>query len=446
MTERKLHLLYRPDTFTKVLGQDGTVKILSKALKNGTVPKEIIFHGGWGSGKTTTARILARALLCENRAPDDPNPCNECASCQSFFRGTHAGYIEVDGANMTKVDDFRKIIESTEYHVAGSNARVYVIDECHMMSRSAQNVALKTLEEGREGVYFFFCTTEYHKILDTIRSRCMDFRIRPIPSALISERVMEICKIEGIPYEQKAVELLVDSNHGHFREVLVFAGKVKDIGGVTLEVLSEELDLGLVETYFEILKSLKENDLDTMMQLIHGSLRRTTAQSVYNGLIESCVDVYKHSLGLPMGQAVHDIDLVSRVATLYGQQALKVSKALSDMGSRQVDPNYLVSTLLFIHSKVTSQPTAAPVPQQSHIVHTPAAPPTQKTLQSRPMRQVSVETPRTEKTRHTLTPFDDRARKKPEKKNRTVKPRVTLDESTPISESDFQTLLQGGLR
>ena len=277
MTERKLDKKYRPKIFSHVLGQAGTVKVLQSTLKD--VENEVtptIFYGSYGSGKTTLGRIYARAILCPNR-DENFSPCNVCDYCIAFLNDSHMGYLEIDGANLTKVDDFRAVLESTEYTVAGSAYRVYLIDECHMMSKSAQNLFLKPLEEGIKGVFWIFCTTEYEKIIPTIQSRCVNFAIRPIDTSDIVDRMVEVCTSEDIPFELEALKALVASKKGHVRDILVFIGQVRNLGGIVESVVYDYLDIGVNDSYFKIL-TLLQTDLEKSMNLLTSALRRVSAQ------------------------------------------------------------------------------------------------------------------------------------------------------------------------
>ena len=182
-----LYRKYRPQTFDEVIGQAHVTTTLSREVADGRVAHAYLFTGPRGTGKTTTARILAKALNCENRNTDG-SPCNECLSCLSITDGNSLDVMELDAASHNSVDDIRDIkVSVTTVASAATSKRVFVLDEAHMLSKAAGNALLKTLEEPPSHVHFVLATTEPYKLLDTIRSRTQRFDFHPIGSeALIS--------------------------------------------------------------------------------------------------------------------------------------------------------------------------------------------------------------------------------------------------------------------
>lgn len=338
---------YRPQVFTDVLGQDGTVKVLAKTL--GQVESEgidpSIFFGPFGSGKTTLARIYARSVLCEHRQPDG-SPCNSCESCIMFLEDRHPAYTEIDGANITKVEEFRKILDSTSYQVSGYKNRVFLIDECHMMSKASQNLFLKPLENGVPGVFWMFCTTDYYKILDTIRSRCVDYGIRTIPPEGMTQRVMKICETEGIPYDPEAVATIV-SVKVHFRDVLKFVTQIRNIGGATSMVVADYLNIGVNDYYLSVLIDLRENP-SKAMDTLELALERVSPTEVYNGIAQASMDAYKAAKGIRCSMVVRDPSLRTKVYEVYGNAITQVTSYLLESGNRRIDKGYLVSSLLLM--------------------------------------------------------------------------------------------------
>jgi DNA polymerase-3 subunit gamma/tau len=165
---------YRPLTFADVLGQEGTVQLLKARLKNGTaLDTSYIFSGGSGQGKTTLARIYARAMLCENLDKNNPEPCNQCESCRSILNDSSVAFSEQDAASQGGIDQIRRIVDSLPFSVMGASKRIYLFDECHRMSKDAQDVLLKPLEERK--MIGMFCTTEPEKVRGAIRSRCEEY-------------------------------------------------------------------------------------------------------------------------------------------------------------------------------------------------------------------------------------------------------------------------------
>lgn len=440
--ERKLDKKYRPKVFADVLGQDGTIKVLRNTLKDiGHEVMPSIFYGPFGSGKTTQARIYARAVLCTNR-DENQEPCNVCESCKMFFNNTHPGYLEVDGANLNKVEDFRRILESTEYLVAGSEYRVFLIDECHMMSKASQNLFLNPLEEGIPGVFFFFCTTEYEKIIPTIQSRCVDFAIRPIPFEGIAQRAIEICKTEDIPYEQSAVDMLVAAKKGHFRDVLVFIGQVRGLGGVTSENVLEYLDIGVNDSYFEILLHLK-TDISKSISVLKEVLTRVTPQVAYNGIISAAMDVFKTKHKIRCTLIVRNQSIVQEVYEVYGSAVSEIGKYLIQHSRRRVDHNTLTTTLLLMREQLLS---GGPIVQEAPAVVQPLNLPERVTTTPAPITPAPTPAAKPKVSKHRpLTTLDDIGRKKPRKEpNKVIVPVTAKAEDKILTEKELGILIQRG--
>ena len=191
-----LYRKYRPSVFSDVYGQDHITSILQHEAKNGTVSHAYLFSGSRGTGKTTCAKILAKSVNCLNLK--DGNPCGECENCRAIDEGTTTDVLEMDAATNTGVDYIRDLRDNVLYTPSILKKRVYIIDEAHMLSDSAFNALLKTIEEPPEHVLFIFATTEQHKIPATIISRCQRFEFRRISVASLVKRLMYIAKAEGI--------------------------------------------------------------------------------------------------------------------------------------------------------------------------------------------------------------------------------------------------------
>lgn len=230
---------YRPATFSELAGQDATATALANAIKLGREPHAVIFSGVRGIGKTTSARLYAKALNCD--AGPTPEPCNQCESCHAIAQGNHEDVMEIDGASNTGVDDVRALRETVSYVPQRSRFKVYIIDEVHMLSQSAFNALLKTLEEPPSHVVFIFATTELHKIPQTIMSRCQLFHLQRINLQTIRERIIKILNAEAIPYEDKAVVAIAREGHGSMRDALTLLDHVIAFGAgrVTVEALSK---------------------------------------------------------------------------------------------------------------------------------------------------------------------------------------------------------------
>lgn len=442
---------YRPQTFGDVIGQDGTVKVLRKNLARlGTEDFDpSIFFGPWGSGKTTLARIYARSILCPNRMPDG-SPCNECESCKNFLADNHPGYTEIDGANITKVEEFRKILESTNYEVAGSKYRVFLIDECHMMSKASQNLFLKPLEDGIPGVFWFFCTTDYHKIIDTIRSRCVDYGVRSSSHEAITKRVVQICELEGIPFEPEAAAAVVAAK-GHFRDVLKFVNQIRHIGGVTSAVIYDYLDIGVNDGYFEVLADLR-TDPNQAMSKLELLLERVSPADAYNGISVAAMDAYKANRGMRGTLVVKDPEVRRRAYAAHGEDIRRITSYMMDKGGRRIDKGHLVSTLLLLDKQaVPLQNTATQVVVKEVIreVQVPAA---ASAAQAPAPTTTAPATPAPEKPRPApesilvSADMDERARRKPKDPPFEAVPHQKEKGERLLTEMEFGLLLQRGFK
>ncbi|HPD01860.1 MAG TPA: DNA polymerase III subunit gamma/tau [Eubacteriales bacterium] len=220
MEINSLYRKYRPDTFDKVIGQDHIVRTLKNQIKRGKVGHAYLFCGTRGTGKTSTAKIFARALNCLH--PVDGSPCGECVPCVELAR-PNVDIIEIDAASNNGVDEIRELKERINYRSAIANKRVYIIDEVHMLTASAFNALLKTLEEPPEHIVFILATTEPHKIPATILSRCLRFDFKLISAELIEKQITEIFLENNIKFEEAAVRLIAASGNGSDRDALSLA-------------------------------------------------------------------------------------------------------------------------------------------------------------------------------------------------------------------------------
>jgi DNA polymerase III subunit gamma/tau len=221
---------WRPQTFDEIVGQEHVAQTLTNAIRAGRVAHAFLFTGVRGVGKTTAARVLAKALNCVDGPT--PTPCNVCVNCQEITAGNAVDVLEIDGASNTGVDDVREIIENVRYHPAKSRYKIYIIDEVHMLSTSAFNALLKTLEEPPPHVKFIFATTDAHKVPHTIHSRCQRYDFKRIPFQLITQRLAQIARSEEITVSAAALALIAREGEGSMRDaqslfdqVIAFAGK-----------------------------------------------------------------------------------------------------------------------------------------------------------------------------------------------------------------------------
>jgi DNA polymerase-3 subunit gamma/tau len=235
---------YRPGTFDDVVGQSHVVQTLMNAVETKRIAHAYLFSGTRGVGKTTVARILAKALNCE-QGPTG-HPCNVCVNCVEITQGTSVDVMEIDGASNTSVDDVREIRENVKFSPFRGQYRVYIIDEVHMLSNSAFNALLKTLEEPPSHVVFIFATTEIHKIPATILSRCQHYNFRRIARQEIIDRLRHVAAQDGMTIEDRSFTALARASEGSMRDGLSLLDQAVAFGGKTIAHADLEVLLGAV--------------------------------------------------------------------------------------------------------------------------------------------------------------------------------------------------------
>ena len=275
MSYTALYRKFRPDTFEDVKGQDHIVKTLRNQIKADRIGHAYLFCGTRGTGKTTVAKILARAVNCEH--PVDGNPCNECASCRAIASGASMNVIEIDAASNNGVDNIREIREEVAYPPTEGRYKVYIIDEVHMLSIGAFNALLKTLEEPPSYVIFILATTEAHKIPVTILSRCQRYDFRRISQETILKRLEDLMEKEQVDAEEKALRYVAKKGDGSMRdslslldqciafylgEKLTYDRVLEVLGAVDTDVFSELLRLVLAEQITDAIALLDRLILD----------------------------------------------------------------------------------------------------------------------------------------------------------------------------------------
>src|SRR3954464_13717734 len=288
---------YRSATFDEVIGQEHVAQTLKRAIESDRVAHAYLFNGTRGVGKTSMARILAKALNCRSADAPTTTPCGKCDSCVAIARGDDIDVIEIDAASNTGVDNVRDIIENSQYRPAMSRFKVYIIDEVHMLSKSAFNALLKTLEEPPGHVKFILATTEPEKVLPTILSRCQRYDFRNIPTPEIAAHLKNIAKQEQIQADDDALLMVAKAGAGSMRDSLSLLDRLLSIGekNLTVEMIEQMLGMPRAQAMFDIGQAIGEGDLKSTLQqagkLITGGLSPDT-------LIASIVDHLRNLLVL----------------------------------------------------------------------------------------------------------------------------------------------------
>ncbi len=269
-----LYRKYRAQNFDQLIGQDHITKLLKNAVKTNQIAQAYLFVGSRGTGKTSTARILAKAVNCLN-PKEDGDPCNECDLCKAISNGSVMDLIEIDAASNRGIDQIRELKEKIEFSPTEGKYKVYIIDEVHMLTTEAFNALLKTLEEPPAHVIFILATTDVHKLPPTILSRCQRYDFRLGTNDEIAKVISDVAKNEGMTINDKALALLVQNAKGSYRDALslldvVYSGQEKDKKEITEEEVRNILGLPDFDKVIVLLSSLYDGDGKKALEIIEG--------------------------------------------------------------------------------------------------------------------------------------------------------------------------------
>ena len=301
---------YRPSTFDEVVEQSHVTQTLQNAVQSGRVAHAILFSGPRGTGKTTVARVLAKAMNCYEGPT--PNPCNQCNSCKDIAAGSAVDVMEIDGASNNGVEDIRNLRDKVQYRPAHSKYKIYIIDEVHMLSTAAFNALLKTLEEPPEHVLFMFATTEPHKIPITILSRCQRHDLRRIKLDAITRHLENLCEQENIPIKTEYLSMVAREAGGSMRDALSLLDQVMVCAGDKQEGQDEHdvLDiLGVLDrkTIFELSSAIIEGNIPDALNVLHDVYDRG------HDLKKMIVDLIEHFRNLLIVKLNKKIDILVNV-------------------------------------------------------------------------------------------------------------------------------------
>ena len=355
---------YRPMTFSSVVGQEALTTTLKNAVKSGKLAHAYLFCGPRGVGKTTCARIFAKAINCENPTADG-EACNECESCRAFNEGRSMNIFELDAASNNSVENIKSLMEQTQIPPQMGRYKVFIIDEVHMLSTQAFNAFLKTLEEPPQHVIFILATTEKNKILPTILSRCQiyDFERMTVPE--IIKHLEMVAGKEGITYDEEALNVIAEKADGGMRDALSIFDQVASFcqGHITFEKVLEDLNVLDADNYFKIVDLSLENKVSDIMVLLDSIITRGfSGANIVNGLASHIRNVMmaKDAQTLPL------LEVSDSQRQKYQQQAQKcplpfLYKALKilnecDVNYRQSSNKRLLVELTLIRVAQITQP------------------------------------------------------------------------------------------
>ena len=331
MSYKALYLTYRPQTFEEVAGQKPIVRTLKNALATGKMAHAYLFAGPRGTGKTSMARLFAKALNCEEGLG---HQCNQCQNCQEVANGTHPDVIEIDAASNNGVDQVRDLIEKVRYAPIKGNYKVYIIDEVHMMTTGAFNALLKTIEEPPENVIFILCTTEPFKVIPTILSRCQRFDFSKLSYEEMSEKLHEILDKEGTKYTEAGLKTIIDLADGGMRDALSILDQVLAFSN---NILHEEdvlamYGLASIDEKVDLILSIKEGNV---AEVVKKSEAYLAGGIDIRRLVLELISLLKDLL---IYEKTNDIDLMEK---LDKENADTLAKNLSP-----ADCNSMISALI----------------------------------------------------------------------------------------------------
>jgi DNA polymerase-3 subunit gamma/tau len=284
---------YRPTKFADLVGQEVLTKTLSHAITSNKIAQSYLLSGIRGVGKTTSARIIAKTINCTNLK--DLVPCDECSNCLGFNKNSHPDIVEIDAASRTSVDDVRSIIESSEYRPLLGKFKVFIIDEVHMISKSAFNALLKTLEEPPTGVLFIFATTEVNKIPLTIISRCQRFDLRRLTTDELILLLKAISEAESIEFDEDALALIASKADGSARDAISMLDQAAATAAnstIKLEDVAKMIGAGDLSVTIDFLKAIINRDSLTVIKILQ-KIYLTNSDLV--SFFESIIDMIGYS-------------------------------------------------------------------------------------------------------------------------------------------------------
>ncbi|MEA5468580.1 DNA polymerase III subunit gamma/tau [Spirulina sp. 06S082] len=288
MTHQALHLKYRPQKLAELVGQDFIRTALTNAVSDRQIARAYLFTGPRGTGKTSTARILAKSLNCLEGEEPTVTPCGVCASCRAIDNGSALDVSEIDAASHNGVDDARSLIEQSNFAPARGRYRIFILDEAHMLTSASQNALLKVIEEPPARTMFILCTTEAHKVLPTIASRCQTFNFRALSVQTIIDHLREVAELETIDITEEALNAIARTANGGLRDALQLLSQLALLGETITPTRVVEVSGGVSpEELLELLTSLGKGDIIGTLKLARTLVDGGKApQLILSGLLQ----------------------------------------------------------------------------------------------------------------------------------------------------------------
>lgn len=363
---------YRPVTFSDVLDQEDTVKVLKNLIKNKKFSSPIMFTGIFGGGKTTLARIFARTVLCES-VTENLEPCNECPSCLSFLKDSNLAYVEIDAASNSGVDSIRKLREEANLKVLGNSERkVVVIDECHSISKQGNEALLKQLEDNNTNQVYVLCTTNPQNMLETVRSRCLEFPIHKNTPESILGRLAYICGQEEIQFEKSALEIIASETCPHVRNSLKSLDLLSNFGDITDDSVIKHFNLSLNTDILKFL-SLVKTDLSKSLEKIAEIASKNDIARIYEAIIRNVVSTCKLKYGVNEFRNSEQKELASKLVETFTQEDL--NNFLEELLKRNkyVDKLTLESDVILLNHKLNNSFVRKVVEVTRTVIENPIA-------------------------------------------------------------------------
>jgi DNA polymerase-3 subunit gamma/tau len=395
MSYQVLARKWRPKSFAELVGQEHVVRALSNALAQGRLHHAYLFTGTRGVGKTTLARILARCLNCDTGVT--ATPCGVCPACQQIESGRFVDLIEIDAASYTGVDNMREVLENAQYAPTAGRYKVYIIDEVHMLSKSAFNAMLKTLEEPPAHVVFVLATTDPQKVPVTVLSRCLQFNLKQMPPGHVAGHLRKVLDSEGIPFESGALGLLARAAAGSMRDALSLTDQAIAYGGGKVEEQPTRDMLGTVDQayLFPLLEALAAGDGVRLMQEAEAIAERSLSFDA--ALQDMALLLQQVALAQTVPDAVAD-DVPERtrlfaLAERLGPETVQLHYQIATLGRRDLElapDEYAGFSMTLLRMLAFEPGNEFNAPAQAAAPRKPGAPESTRRESARPAAEAAV--------------------------------------------------------